>query len=196
MRAALYILLLLISNAVQAQYYKVFFNDVNTVPEFTTEGTVLITNQNTDGLNIPIPKRCTIDAANGAMKGRYLSLDKRQLQANKGKVKFFISCDGVTDTITEQFCYLRSIRFNLYTDSIKPVMNYYINVEGEFSTGRILPLSSDMIEITASEGTMSGMEWTAPDNIDFDFVEFTAVCPYDPSLAINTTVYLKKVFGD
>lgn len=196
MRIIICILLTLTATYTKAQYYNIFFDNAKAVPEFITEGTVIIGNTNADGIQKPISKSCIIRVAKGEMNGRYLRLDRKAIQENKGKQKFFITCNGQTDTIISKFSYLKNIQFNLYTDSIKPIMNYYVNIEGEFSTGRILPLNNDFVEITASKGKMSGMEWVAPDNIDFDYVEFTAICPFDPSLAVSTKVYIQQVNKD
>jgi hypothetical protein len=87
---------------------------------------------------------------------------------------------------------LHGIRYNLYTDSIKPILNYYVNVEGEFSSGRILPLDSSMIMLTANHGSIKGMEWVLPAERNFESVSFTAIAKSNPSLKISKTVYLKK----
>jgi hypothetical protein len=88
---------------------------------------------------------------------------------------------------------LKRIYFNLYTDSIKPILNYYVNVEGEYSNGRILPMDTSVIFITADQGTMSGNAWIAPPDITFNKVTFRTTARQDPSLTQTITVYLKQI---
>ena len=90
---------------------------------------------------------------------------------------------------------LTDIRFNLFTDSIKPVLNYYVNVEGTFSSGKVYPLDTSFVTITASEGSMQGMEWIKPASIDFEKVIFTAVSKFNPEITATTTVYIKRRWG-
>lgn len=87
---------------------------------------------------------------------------------------------------------LKDIRYNLFTDSIKPVLNYYVNVEGIFSNGKIYPLDTSFVSIAASEGRMHGFEWILPAERDFDKVTFTATCRYHPYIKKTVTLYMKK----
>lgn len=87
---------------------------------------------------------------------------------------------------------VRRIYFNLYTDSIKTVLNYYVNVEAELSNGRFQPMDTSMIEIRSDQGRMSGNEWIAPRNINFDRVHFTAGLRSNPAIRDEITVYLKR----
>jgi hypothetical protein len=87
---------------------------------------------------------------------------------------------------------VRRIYFNLYTDSIKTVLNYYVNVEAELSGGRFQPMDTSMIEIHADQGRMSGNEWIAPRNIGFDKVHFTTSLRSDPAIRDEITVYIKR----
>lgn len=87
---------------------------------------------------------------------------------------------------------IKRIYFNLYTDSIKTVLNYYVNVEGEYASGRILPMDTNNIIITADQGKMSGNEWIAPARIDFDKVTFRASVKTSPHISDHITVWLKR----
>ena len=87
---------------------------------------------------------------------------------------------------------LKRIYFNLYTDSIKTVLNYYINIEGEYYNGRVLPLDTGRIAITADHGRMAGNEWIAPKLITFEQVTFHAVAKEDPAITSTITVWLKR----
>ncbi len=87
---------------------------------------------------------------------------------------------------------LKRIYFNLYTDSIKTILNYYVNVEGEYSDGRILPLDAASMTLSADHGSITGSEWVPPKHIDFEKVRFRAVANDDPGLQAEVTVWLKR----
>jgi hypothetical protein len=91
-----------------------------------------------------------------------------------------------------QLPYLTDLRFNLYADSIKPILNFYVNVEGVFSSGKIFPLTESQVALTANEGSMNGMEWVVPRERQFDHVVFTATSTVNPSITKSVTVYLKR----
>lgn len=87
---------------------------------------------------------------------------------------------------------LQRIYFNLYTDSLKPVLNYYVNVEGRYKGDRFLPLDTNTIILTCSRGTLHGMEWVIPKAIDFPSVTFYAVAKSNPALHDSVTVFIQK----
>lgn len=87
---------------------------------------------------------------------------------------------------------LKRIYFDLYTDSIKPVLNYYVNVVGELKGGGYLPLDSSQIFLTCDRGQMNGNEWVLPKHLDFDKVTFTATARSNEMLRETVTVYIKK----
>jgi hypothetical protein len=87
---------------------------------------------------------------------------------------------------------LKRIYFNMYTDSIKTVLNYYVNVEGEFRNGKYLPLDTNTVIITADNGIMSGNEWIAPKDIRFEKVTFRVVSKGNSKLRDEVTVWLKR----
>lgn len=100
----------------------------------------------------------------------------------------------VTSFVTSTFDGARLVRlyFHPYTDSIKTVLNYYVNVEGEYSNGRILPLDTSEIMLRADVGMMAGNEWILPKKIDFEKVTFTAVSRADARLRDTVTLWIQK----
>ena len=104
-----------------------------------------------------------------------------QAQRRKGRVA------------AEDYGELKRIYFNLYTDSIKPVLNYYVNVEGEYQNGLYRPLDTATITLTADAGRMQGNEWIVDnDSRRLENVTFTATAKANPSMQKRITVYLKK----
>lgn len=87
---------------------------------------------------------------------------------------------------------VRRIFFNPYTDSIKTVLNFYVNVDAELSDGGYRPMDTSMIELRADHGRMQGNEWIAPRQIDFDRVRFTASLKRDPAVRDEVTIFLKR----
>jgi hypothetical protein len=84
------------------------------------------------------------------------------------------------------------VYFNPYTDSIKTVLNYYVNVEGEYSDGTFLPLDTTEIVLRSDVGAMAGNEWVIPKKIDFEKVTFTATARTNPRLYATATLWIQK----
>ncbi len=87
---------------------------------------------------------------------------------------------------------LKSVYFNLYTDSLKPVLNYYVNVEGETTDGRYLPLDTNDVFLTADWGEMRGNAWVIPRIFLDEKVTFTAVSKRNLMLRSSVTVWIQK----
>jgi hypothetical protein len=87
---------------------------------------------------------------------------------------------------------LRRLYFNLYTDSLKPVLNYYVNVEGETADGNYLPLDTTDMVLTASWGQMRGNEWVIPKVLLHDSVTFTATSRRNVNLSDRITIWIQK----
>lgn len=87
---------------------------------------------------------------------------------------------------------LKSVYFNLYTDSLKPVLNYYVNVEGQTISGNYLPLDTSDVILTANWGEMQGNAWVIPRVLLYDSVTFTAVSRQNPALHDRITIWMQK----
>ena len=87
---------------------------------------------------------------------------------------------------------LEEVVINAYTDSIKPILNYYLNVEGKWSNGKVYPLDTRYVTVTVDNGTMKGLEWVAPKERNFEKVNFTVTSRFDPADVKTATLYLKK----
>jgi hypothetical protein len=72
------------------------------------------------------------------------------------------------------------------------VLNYYVNVEGEYSDGTFLPLDTTEIVLRSDVGTMAGNEWVIPKKIDFEKVTFTATSRANPRLNATKTLWIQK----
>jgi len=86
-----------------------------------------------------------------------------------------------------------SISMNLYTDSLKKGQHNYINIDGKFSNGRWLPLSSKEIEFTCSSASFEGNELIIPENFREKKVIVKAVLRANPRLYIERTIWIKQL---
>lgn len=87
---------------------------------------------------------------------------------------------------------LKAIRIRPYTDSIKPVLDFYVPVEGVFSSGRIFPLSEQQAYVTPTVGKMDGFSWKPPALAAFEKVTFTAHSTQNEQLTHEITLYKKR----
>lgn len=187
----LFIVCLLCCLSSYSQQYRLAYGD-NSLPELYDKVDIFVQQQKGNGYTTLSSGKYKLSTNEGEYRNGTLTIDRNELQQNKGFVNFTLTIQGQTIPLQLQLPVLKSIRFNLYTDSIKPILNYYVNVEGEFSSGRILPLDSNSITIQVNHGSMIGMEWVLPAEHNFESVTFTAIAKNAPKLAIVRTVYLKK----
>jgi hypothetical protein len=185
------IFLLLGSLAVYGQQYRLVY-DPATIPELYSSTRIVLEERTDEGYEAYRGKY-KVRAQTGALHGLDFSYDPEKLRELRGKIPFLVEVRGEKLNLDLSLPVLTEIRFNLYTDSIKPILNYYVNVEGVFSSGRVFPLTEEQVTLTSDIGTIKGMEWIAPPRRDFDRVIFTATPKADPALGETVTVYLKRV---
>ena len=87
---------------------------------------------------------------------------------------------------------VESIYANLYTDSLKKGTWNYINIDGQLSNGKYIPLDSTNLIFWASAGKFSGNNlW-----IDRDFaaekVDIKVTMRNNPALVKEFTIYVKQ----
>ncbi|HEV8079434.1 MAG TPA: hypothetical protein VGP43_01885 [Chitinophagaceae bacterium] len=85
-----------------------------------------------------------------------------------------------------------SIFVNLYTDSLKKGTYNYINVDGQLSNGRYMPLDSSQIIFWASDGKFSGNSLWLDKDFKHEKVFIKVVLRRNPSISKEFTVYIKK----
>jgi hypothetical protein len=133
-----------------------------------------------------------LQTTEGALDGNLYTFNRQHIYANKGIVRFNLITGNKTIPLALQLPVLEEININLYTDSIKPILNYYLNVEGKFSNGRVFPLDSSFVTVVSDAGSMNGLEWILPKERNFDKVNFTVISKFRPENRKQATVYLKK----
>ena len=87
---------------------------------------------------------------------------------------------------------VESIYANLYTDSLKKGTLNYINIDGQLSNGKYIPLDSTQLIFWSSAGKFSGNNlW-----IDRDFaaekVDIKVTMRNNPALVKEFTIYVKQ----
>lgn len=133
-----------------------------------------------------------LSTTQGVLRGNTLTINYNTLYENNGTIQFLLRTKQEEHQIELSIPIIKELRFNLYSDSIKPVLNYYVNVEGVFTNGNIFPLDTSMVTISSDVGKVNGLEWIKPKKIDFDYVDFVAVCKQHTTLTTAKKVYIKK----
>jgi hypothetical protein len=87
---------------------------------------------------------------------------------------------------------LDSLFFNLYTDSLKKGTYNYINVDGRFSDGRWLPLTSKELNFYCDAGKFDGNSLFIDQNIAREKVTVRVALKSDTSITREKVIYIKK----
>lgn len=85
-----------------------------------------------------------------------------------------------------------SIYFNLYTDSLKKGTFNYINVDGKYSDGKYLPLTTGQLIFTASAGRFEGNSLYIDSSVREEKVTVRAALIKNPSTWKEMVIYIKK----
>lgn len=93
-----------------------------------------------------------VSTAQGKVAGGQLTFDRNKVWQNNHRVSFEVRTADTTLSCQLMLPYVETLHFNLYTDSLKRDNPYYLNVEGRFSNGRILPLDTSMVAFRKQGG--------------------------------------------
>ncbi len=183
------LLSLFISCSASAQEYRIIY-DPNTIPELYYSTSISL-QQKAGNEWREVSENYRLRTNFGKLRGRELSYSEKDLLAENGRILVDVTVAGKSISLPLKLPVLTGIRYHLYTDSIKPILNYYVNVEGVFLGGSIFPLGADAVELTADIGKIEGMEWIAPDKT-FDKVTFTAKSRLHPAFRETITLYRQR----
>lgn len=86
-----------------------------------------------------------------------------------------------------------SIYFHLYTDSLKKGQHNYINVDGKLNNGRWQPMTAKEVNFSCSAARFEGNELIIPTDFKEEKVTVKAVLRSNPSIIIETTIWIKKM---
>ena len=87
---------------------------------------------------------------------------------------------------------IEKIFINLYTDSLKKGTYNYINVDGQLSNGKYIPLDSSQIIFHASEGKFFGNNLWIDKDFKNEKVFIKVVLKEDTNLSKEFTMYIKQ----
>ncbi|MBX7264285.1 MAG: hypothetical protein K1X46_09585 [Chitinophagaceae bacterium] len=88
---------------------------------------------------------------------------------------------------------IEAIYFNLYTDSLKKEVHYYINIEGKLANGKFIPLDSSHIKLSCNTGNWYGNNLVIDSSYLKDSVVITAQLKQNLHLQKQITVFIKKI---
>lgn len=87
---------------------------------------------------------------------------------------------------------IEHIYVDLYTDSLKKGTYNYINIDGQLTNGKYIPLDSTQLIFWASAGKFSGNSLWIDKNFREEKVDLKVILRNDPSLHKEFTIYIKK----
>ncbi|CAL1520222.1 hypothetical protein [Chitinophaga sp. MM2321] len=132
--------------------------------------------------------KLNITTSNGAIQQGVLTFNRPQLARDHYRITFSVSVANtapIQTTLT--LPHLLGIRFHHYADSLKRDIRYYLNVEGKFSSGKILPLDTTTLRFQTSAGRILGQDLLLDKNDTTKSV--TVEAWYKP----NKDMYLRSV---
>ena len=87
---------------------------------------------------------------------------------------------------------VEKIYVNLYTDSLKKGTYNYINIDGQLSNGKFLPLDTTHLIFWASAGRFNGNSLWIDKEIADQKVDIKVSLRSDPALVKEFTIYIKQ----
>lgn len=87
---------------------------------------------------------------------------------------------------------VESIYVNLYTDSLKKGTFNYINIDGQLTNGKYMPLDSTDLIFWSSAGKFSGNSLWIDRDFTADKVTVKVTLRSNPALFKEFTIYVKK----
>lgn len=87
---------------------------------------------------------------------------------------------------------IEKIFVNLYTDSLKKGTYNYINIDGQLSNGKYIPLDTTQISFWASDGRFVGNSLLIDKNFTKEKIDFRVFLKSNPDLKKEFTIYIKK----
>lgn len=87
---------------------------------------------------------------------------------------------------------VENIYVNLYTDSLKKGTYNYINIDGQLSNGKYLPLDSTYLIFWASAGSFNGNSLWIDRDITAPKVDIKVSLRNNPAMVKEFTIYIKQ----
>ncbi len=145
------------------------------------------------GASIPLEDFADIsyeieDTFGSIRRGGVLQFFPEMLSDLEGKIPLSVSLSGQSYPGFVKIEGPRKIRFNFYTDTIKPVLNFWINVEQIVGEDSYYPMAAEDLLISTSYGEVDGLELILPEEPEEEYVSFRVCLISDPSECIMKTL--------
>lgn len=143
--------------------------------------------------------RLHITCNGGKLENGWLTLDRRQLAQQQYQLQLSVTIPNATSPLntTLQLPHLERIRFNHYADSLKRNVHFYLNVEGIFSSGRILPLDTAAVRFQSSTGQLIGQDLLLEkEDTVTRMISLKATSRIDPAISISSVIPVKQLPDD
>jgi hypothetical protein len=134
---------------------------------------------------------------NGTFQNGTLVINRKQLAEQQYTVKLSVIV-GTSQPfqVPLKLPYLQNIRFNHYADSLKRDIHFYLNVEGVFSSGKIYPLDTSVIQFEVSEGKVIGQDLLIDLHSATRIITVTATDKNNPNIKVITSIPVKQLPDD
>jgi hypothetical protein len=131
--------------------------------------------------------RIRVASNNGVLADGFFAFDRARLVQQNYQVQLAVNLPDAAQPInvTITLPHLESIRFNPYTDSLRPGAHFYLNVEGTFSSGKVYPLDTSALRFEITGGSLVGQDLLL-NNSDSTVNEVTVTAIYKDDSAIQT----------
>ncbi|MFY0253771.1 hypothetical protein ACDQ55_07420 [Chitinophaga sp. 30R24] len=134
-----------------------------------------------------------VNSSNGNIQDGILYFNRAQLIKDNYRITLTVNNeDSVPLQTTLHMPYVTGIRFNHYADSVKRDIRFYLNVEGKFSSGKILPLDTATIRFVASDGKIIGQDLLLPANDTSKTVTVEAWYKYGKQFYLHSVLPVKQ----
>ncbi|MGX5819456.1 hypothetical protein ACWKWU_14730 [Chitinophaga lutea] len=141
-----------------------------------------------------------VQTAYGEVNNGVLRYDRNSARPDNYRLRLLVTLGERPSKQYEvmlQLPYLTGIRFRHYADSLKRGIQFYLNVEGIYNTGRIYPLDTTRIRFTASTGELIGQNLLIPLNDSLTrSIDVTAVYRGDSTMRVESVVPVKQLPDD
>lgn len=142
--------------------------------------------------------RLKVNTNNGSFQNGTLVINRKQLAEQQYTVQLSVTVPDKAQPfqVPLKLPYLQSIRFNHYADSLKRDVHFYLNVEGVFSSGKIYPLDTSVIQFEVSEGKIIGQDLLIDLHSATRIITVTATDKNNPNIKVTSSIPVKQLPDD
>lgn len=140
-------------------------------------------------------KALSVTSPQGTVKDGILTFDRYKVWQNGHQVSFTVIYQGRSYHGELSLPFVESLRFHLFTDSLKRDNPFDLNVVGRFSSGKLLPLDTSMVSFTGTGGgrISAGRLTVAGSDTLTRFIHVTARLRSSPEISDSVTIPVKII---